>query len=147
MPIAVDEVSKNALGGTEQMKYGLAQRLDSAILDKFQIICSRVREIDSNLIPIYWLHDLPGDPESDHLHQGGFNKFEKLVFVSNWQMQRFVEYYGIPWSKCVVLPNAIWPIEVPENVDDSEIRLIYHTTPHRGLSILDRKSTRLNSSH
>lgn len=135
MPIATDEVSKNAMGGTERMKFTLAQKIKPEILDHFQIICSRVRDIDSKLIPIYWLHDLPGDPESEHLHRGGYNRFEKLVFVSNWQMQSYIDYYKIPWYKCIVLQNAIDPIpSVEKNYD--KIKLIYHTTPHRGLQIL-----------
>jgi len=135
MPIATDEVSKNAMGGTERMKFTLAEKLDPEILDKFQIICSRVRDIDNSLIPIYWLHDLPGDPESDHLAAGGYTKFEKLVFVSNWQMQGYINHYKIPWYKCTVLQNAIEPIpSIEKNYD--KIKLIYHTTPHRGLQLL-----------
>ena len=135
MPIAIDEVSKNAMGGTERMKFALGQKLNPEILDKFQIICSRVRDIDPKLIPIYWLHDLPGDPESDHLKSGGYTKFEKLVFVSNWQMQAYINYYKIPWYKCTVIQNAIEPILSIEKKYD-KIKLIYHTTPHRGLQIL-----------
>lgn len=135
MPIATDELSQNAMGGTEQMKYGLSQRIDSQILDKFQIICSRVRDIDPALIPIYWLHDLPGDPESEHLKTGGYNKFEHLVFVSNWQMQNYINYYKIPWYKCNAIPNAIDPIPFEEKSYET-IKLIYHTTPHRGLQLL-----------
>lgn len=135
MPIATDELSANAMGGTENMKYGLAQRLDPDVLDKFQIICSRVRELDPKLIPIYWLHDLPGDPESEHLRSGGYTKFEQLVFVSNWQMQSYINHYKIPWYKCMVMPNAIEPIEYKEKKFD-KIKLIYHTTPHRGLQLL-----------
>jgi glycosyltransferase involved in cell wall biosynthesis len=135
MPISTDEVSKNAMGGTERMKFTLGEKINPEILDKFQIICSRVREIDQNLIPIYWLHDLPGDPESEHLKAGGYTKFEKLVFVSNWQMQSYINYYKIPWYKCVVLQNAIEPIPSIEKKYD-KIKLIYHTTPHRGLGLL-----------
>lgn len=135
MPIATDDLSKNAMGGTEQMKYALQKRLDPKILDHFQIICSRVREIDNNLIPIYWLHDLPQDPESHHLAQGGYSKFESLVFVSNWQMQNYINHYGIPWYKSLVLQNAIEPIPYKQKTND-KIKLIYHTTPHRGLNIL-----------
>lgn len=135
MPVATDELSQNAMGGTERMKYGLAERLNPEILDRFQIICSRVREVDSSLIPIYWLHDLPGDPESDHLERGGYNRFERLVFVSNWQMQSYIKHYNIPWYKCLVLQNAIDPIPSVEKKYD-KIRLIYHTTPHRGLKLL-----------
>lgn len=123
------------MGGTEQMKYGLQSRLDPELMDQFQIICSRVREIDTNTIPIYWLHDLPQDPESQHLAQGGYSKFESLVFVSNWQMQNYINHYGIPWYKCNVLQNAIDPIPYKEKPTD-KVRLIYHTTPHRGLNLL-----------
>jgi len=135
MPIATDEVSKNAMGGTERMKFTLGEKLNPEILDKFQIICSRVRDIDSNLIPIYWLHDLPGDPESEHLKAGGYTKFEKLVFVSNWQMQAYINHYKIPWYKCLVMQNAIEPFPMHEKKYD-KIKLIYHTTPHRGLQLL-----------
>lgn len=135
MPIATDELSQNAMGGTEQMKYGLQKRIDPEILDKFQIICSRVREVDPKLIPIYWLHDLPGDPESEHLKAGGYNRFEKLVFVSNWQMQNYLNYYKMPWYKSLVINNAIEPIPLEDKQYDV-IKLIYHTTPHRGLQIL-----------
>lgn len=137
MPIATDELSANAKGGTEQMKNSLAEKLDPELLDKFQIICSRVRDIDPDLYKIYWLHDLPDDPESAHLKSGGWNKFDKLVFVSNWQMQQYIGKFGIPWYKCRVIQNAIQPFEYQEKkFDDDIIRLIYHTTPHRGLEIL-----------
>ena len=135
MPISIDELSKNALGGTEQMKYRLQEKIDSNLLDNFQIICSRVREMDKNLIPLYWLHDLPDDPESQHLDNGGYTKFEKLVFVSNWQMQAYINRYSIPWYKSVVLKNAIEPLDRCVKENDT-IRFIYHTTPHRGLNLL-----------
>lgn len=137
MPIQyVTDLTKNAMGGTEIMARGLEERLDPKLLDKFNIIPSRVRELDDSRINILWLHDLPGDPESDHLKNGGYNKFEKLVFVSNWQMQNYIQYYGIPWYKCVVIENAIDPVVFTEKPTDGKINFIYHTTPHRGLQIL-----------
>jgi len=135
MPIAADEVSQNAMGGTEQMKYGLADRLDPKLLDEVQIVASRVRELDKDKIRIFWAHDLPGDPESEFLKNKGYDKFHRLVFVSNWQMQAYINYYQLPWSKCVVLQNAIEPIPVHEKPTD-KIKLIYFSTPHRGLNIL-----------
>jgi glycosyltransferase involved in cell wall biosynthesis len=136
MPVSVDELSKNAMGGTERMKWALAEKINPEILDHFQIICSRVRDINPKLIPIYWLHDLPGDPESEHLHQGGYTKFEKLIFVSNWQMQNYIKHYGIPWYKSSILQNAIDPFPVVQKPKDGKIKIIYHTTPHRGLALL-----------
>ena len=135
MPVSIDEFSKNSMGGTERMKFGLQERISPAILDKFLIICSRVREMDSSLIPIYWLHDLAEDPESAHLKAGGWNKFKKMIFVSNWQMQQYIKHFNMPWYKCQVIQNAIEPIPLIKKSSD-KIKLIYHTTPHRGLNIL-----------
>jgi len=130
-----NELAQNAKGGTELMQEALYNNLPADLLQYFQIIPSRVREVDDSKIKIYWLHDLPGDPESDHLKAGGWNRFDKLVFVSNWQMQAYQKHYGLPWYKCVVLHNAIEPIPYVEKPKD-KIKLIYHTTPHRGLNIL-----------
>ena len=130
-----NELSVNAKGGTELMLELLHNNIPKDLLDFFQIIPSRVRDVDDSKIKIYWLHDLPGDPESEHLRQGGWNRFDKLVFVSNWQMQAYQKHYGLPWHKCVVLHNAIEPIPAVEKPKD-KIKLIYHTTPHRGLNIL-----------
>ena len=78
---------------------------------------------------------MPGDPESEFLRDE-HNKFHKLVFVSNWQMQAYINYYNLPWSKCTVVPNAIEPIEMNTNKSKDTIRLGYWSTPHRGLNIL-----------
>lgn len=135
MPIATDELSKNANGGTEMMKHGLEQRLDPKLLDFFHITASRYRGAMPGKIELYWLHDLPGDPESAHIANGGWNQFEKLIFVSHWQFQAYQQHYGLPWYKCLVLQNAIDPIDVGEKSKD-KIKIIYNTTPHRGLEIV-----------
>ena len=65
--VTVDELSKNAMGGTEMMKYGLYERLDPTLRDDVQIICSRVREVDQDRPTVLWLHDMFNDPEANHL--------------------------------------------------------------------------------
>lgn len=135
--VTVDELSKNAMGGTELMKYGLYDRLSPDLRDKVQIICSRVREIDEGRPSILWLHDLFNDPEAVHLQKPeSRERFDKLIFVSNWQWNQYNLAMGIPHSEALVLRNAIVPIESHEKPQDGKIRLIYHTTPHRGLEIL-----------
>lgn len=137
MALAKDKLSQTAMGGTELMKYGLIDRLPKDLLENFQIFASRVEEpLDETKIRILWLHDLPGDPASEHLKNGGWEKFHRLVFVSNWQMQAYIQAYSIPWSKCMVLQNAIVPIDEHEKPTDGTIRLAYWSTPHRGLNIL-----------
>ena len=144
MSFDVNEISVNSKGGTELMRIGLQQRLDPALVEDFQIIPSRVRELDESKIRVLWLHDLPGDPECDHLKNGGHEKFHQLVCVSNWQMQQFAAFYRIPYSKFIVIENAIEPI--PEsliNKPKDKFKIIYHTTPHRGLEILVPVFTKL----
>lgn len=132
-----NEVDKKALGGTELMKHALYNKIDPSILQHFQIIPSRVREIEEDKIPVLWLHDLPLDPESAHLKDGGYKKFRKLVFVSNWQQQMYNAYLGVPYEAGVVLKNAIEPFEEVDKPDpDEQLNIIYHTTPHRGLELL-----------
>ena len=132
-----NEVDRNAMGGTELMKYGLHERIDPVLLEDFQIIPSRVRDLKEDKQKILWLHDLPWDPESKHLADEGWKKFDRLVYVSEWQKELYQNIYQIPPSMGVVLKNAIVPIEEHDKPDASEqINIIYHTTPHRGLELL-----------
>lgn len=131
-----NETNQKSMGGTEQLTLKLSERMDKDLLSEFQIVSSRVRELDEDKIRIFWAHDLPGDPESEFLStDSGKLKFHKYVFVSHWQMQGYMARYGLNPSQCVVLRNFIDPIEDHEKEDD-KINLIYHTTPHRGLNIL-----------
>jgi glycosyltransferase involved in cell wall biosynthesis len=83
------------------------------------------------------LHDLAEDPEVKHLSDSrGRERFEKLVFVSHWQFTTYNKVLGIPYGESIVLRNAIEPIAAHNKPKDGPIRLIYHTTPHRGLDIL-----------
>lgn len=140
-----NELSKNAKGGTELMLERLHESVNPELLKEFQIIPSRVRDLNEDKLRVLWIHDLPGDPESEHLKNEGWNKFHKIVFVSNWQMQAFINMYKIPWNRCIVLHNAIEPIPF-EKKSREKIKLIYHTTPHRGLSILVPVFQKLNET-
>ena len=133
----LDKMTAKSNGGTERMYRGLKERIDPDLWDKFQIICSRVRYVDPNKKSILWLHDLPHDPESQHLKDAASkSRFEKLVFVSNWQMLMYNMVHGVQYSESNVLQNAIEPIQIEEKSFDDKINIIYHTTPHRGLAIL-----------
>lgn len=135
MPIATDELSLNAMGGSEIMKWGLRDRLGEEYIEPFQIIMSRVRELDETKRRVLWLQDLPEDPESKHLANGGWKKFHKIVYNSHWQMTHYQTMYDIPFSHGLVLHNTIDPIPVHEKPKDV-IRMVYTSTPHRGLELL-----------
>ena len=94
-----NEISSNANGGTELAKRKLAEILDPELLENFQIICSRPRDIDWEKIRLFWCHDLPEDPESKKFQTQDFkDSFHKYVFISNWQMQRYQLIHGIPYN-------------------------------------------------
>lgn len=130
-----EDITNTAMGGTELIATNMIKYINPELLQGFQIIHSRVTDLDFSKKRILVLHDLAQDPMNKHLEAGGYNKFDKLVFVSNWQMQKFIDFYDIPWYKCCVIKNAIEPVELSKPVE-GKIRLIYHTTPHRGLDIL-----------
>jgi len=137
-----DGTYRESFGGTELMTKALEQYVDKDLLEQFNIIKSRVRTVSEDKPNVLWLHDLWNDPENEHLKDAEARKrFARLVFVSNWQLMTYQLGLGVPYSESFVLKNAIDPIQVPGNVDGTlnkdkdVIRLIYHTTPHRGLNI------------
>jgi glycosyltransferase involved in cell wall biosynthesis len=132
-----EDVTKNAMGGTELLAYRLQQALPQSILDEVQIVLSRVRKLRDDKVRIFWAHDLPGDPESEFLmNQNNHDWFHGYVFVSNWQAQQYIARYKLPTEKCIVIHNGIYPIAQTIEKPKDKINLIYHTTPHRGLELL-----------
>lgn len=132
--IRYNEVDAKSNGGTELLARRLVENIPKEDLNGFQIVLSRKRTLENNKIRIFWAHDLPGDPESDFIKTSP-NDFHIYVFVSNWQMQAYINHYNLPWSKCVVIGNFIDPIPAHEKPSDV-INLTYFSTPHRGLNIL-----------
>jgi len=131
-----DGTWNKAQGGTELMNNALVERVDKSLLEQFNIIKSRVREVSTDKTNILWLHDLWADPEAQHLKDPESRKrFGKLVFVSNWQLQTYNMGLGVPYAESIVLKNAIDPIPFKKKSTD-QIKVIYHTTPHRGLQLL-----------
>jgi UDP-glucose:(glucosyl)LPS alpha-1,2-glucosyltransferase len=131
-----NEISVNAQGGTEIMRDLLEKNLNPELLSNFQIIFSRPRNLDPTKIRIFQAHDLPEDPESAKVN---IDHFHKLVFISNWQYQRYQLIRNIPYNnKSIILESGIEP--APEDVFDKKdkevIRLVYTSTPQRGLKIL-----------
>src|SRR5271157_902538 len=132
-----NEISVKSQGGTELCKRSLHNYLPDDLQREFQIICSRIREIQEDKIRIYWIHDLPEDNECSHLKEiSSRNRFHKIIFVSNWQLNDFVNKLKIPRdSKIEVIEHGIEPI--PYKIKPtSRINLIYFSTPQRGLEIL-----------
>lgn len=130
------ELSANSKGGTEMMRQRLLDKAEPGLLEKVAIHFSRPREIPADVPNILYCHDLAEDPENNILLENGWDKFQKLVFVTAWQRDQYIMRYNIPYSKCMVIPNAIEKRYEAEEKNTETIRFIYHTTPHRGLELV-----------
>lgn len=132
-----NEISVKSNGGTEQTKRMVAAHLPDGLTDEFQIICSRVRKIEEDKIRVYWVHDTANDPETNHLKNSfSRDRFHKLVFCGHWQYNQYLNTLNIPATdKCIVIDTPIIPI-TPFVKSTDEVRLIYTSTPQRGLALL-----------
>ena len=106
-----NEISLKSHGGTEITKRSIDKLVPKELSDNFQVIASRVREIQEEKIRIYWQHDLAEDPEVNHLKMvDSRNRFHKLVFSSNWQLNDFITKLGIPQDeKIQVIETPVDP--------------------------------------
>lgn len=138
--IETNDLNKNANGGTEITTRQLFDQLDASELEGIQLITSRVRDLDPDKLRIYHLHDLPGDPEASHLKDAtSRDRFDQLVFSSNWQYEQFRLLLGLPYSThSRVIETGVHPIPFAEKTDPrtEPIQLLYTSTPHRGLELL-----------
>ena len=136
----INQENSTPMGGTELIYNRVMDRLDDEVKDEFIIVPQRVREehVKDSRKKILWLHDLPEDPESEHLkYEDNRKMFEKFVFPSNWAMWDFHQKLGVPYENSVVIPNCIDPIPVSEKSKDGKKKIIYFSTPHRGLNLLE----------
>lgn len=137
----VDEIGKAARGGTEITSRTLEDHLDKDLLSHFQIIPSRIRELYNDKIRVLAVHNLPEDPELNHLKDpSSIDRFHKLIFSSNWQLNDFVYKLELNLdNKIDVIETPIIPFDKNACTSkdyNSTINLIYFSTPQRGLDIL-----------
>ena len=118
------------------MRARLINTVDADLLKNAAIHLARVRQTYDDVPNVFWAHDLSEDSENRILENEGWKQFKVFVFVSCWQRDAYINRFGIPYAMCRVIENAIEPASAPLEKNDEQIRLIYHTTPHRGLELL-----------
>jgi UDP-glucose:(glucosyl)LPS alpha-1,2-glucosyltransferase len=143
-----NEISSKAMGGTEMyMRFLYDGTVPRHLLENVQIIPSRLSALKEDKIRIWFEHNLPNDPESMRALKDPEmrSKFHKVVFVSNWHYQSFMNFCGVPYStQNCVMEGGMQGIEpsdqnpsLPKKSDpQKQVNITYHTTPHRGLELL-----------
>lgn len=64
-------------------------------------------------------------------------KYDKYIFVSKWQQNKYIQSFKLEHNKCIVMPNGISELVETRSLDlnNKEKCLIYFSTPYRGLLI------------
>lgn len=128
------------LGGTEILYSKLSSLID---LSSVHLIVSTCGPLHVNKPNILWQHLNTNERAVLKLKDKDYvARLAKIVFVSEWQRNKFIQEFDLPLHKCVVIRNAIDPIAVHQKPE--KIRLIYTSTPWRGLDQLITAYKKLN---
>lgn len=129
----------NPRGGTEILWSAFQKYVDKSVRDNCNIICSNTSiELLKNDRPnILWQHVDTNQQAARGIGDPLYiSKLERIVFVSRWQCEKYISEYSLPPEKCVVFLNAIEPVEWVEKEKSTKLKLIYTSTPWRGLEVL-----------
>ena len=132
-----------AKGGTEILYDRLAGLVD---LSGLNVIKSAVKPefIDPVRPNILWEHLSFDQPNVQALKSEDMvRRLDAIVFVSHWQHDQFRRHFPIPGNKCYIIQNATEPCEV-HTKPRGKLRLVYTSTPWRGLKMLIEVWKRLN---
>ncbi len=143
---ATQDLPHRPMGGTELM-IARVRRAYPRLTEQVQLVGSRPRDVvhDPDKPKIVWLQDLIDDPSLKCLVDPTYRSvFNAIVCVSAWQQDQFARA-GIPYSQTTVIKNACEPLVPtwPKPLVDGKLRLIYHSTPHRGLAVLSAAAAEL----
>lgn len=137
--ISSDNNVKPARGGTELLRDGMIKHSKFSEYDNLNLIVatpdpSKVRFTKKNIL---WQHLNYSDESLAPMKDNAFMKsIDATVYVSHWQLEKFRYLFQVPLHNAYVIRNAIEPIEFKPKSKDGKLKLIYTSTPFRGLSIL-----------
>ena len=129
---------KDSFGGSESQFRLLLKYLPDQSFKDINLILNNTNYdlIEKDKINILWMHHFVNQKEAKNLGSEDFiNKLDWIVYNSNWNLEHHIKYFHLPQNKCVAIKNAIEKISFVKK-PSNKLRLIYHTTPWRGLKIL-----------
>lgn len=139
----------NPRGGTEILWNNFQKYVNGDLSNRANLICSNANP--SLLHPtkpnILWQHVDTNQDVAQGLRNPGYQlKLHKIVFVSNWQRNKYNNEFGLSDILSTVILNAIEPVEFIPKEKPSKLKLIYTSTPWRGLEVLVEAFKLLNRS-
>ncbi len=92
--------------------------------------------LEDKRLNIFWNQHFVNQKEIMNFKDSGYlERLDYIVFNSNWNFEKFQYQFKVPESKCLVIRNAVEKIGAVKKVK-GKIKLIYHSTPWRGLRLL-----------
>lgn len=125
-------------GGTEILVEGLKKHTNFNNYQNINLLITanpdKLRYTKKNLL---WQHLNYNDESLAPVRSPAFmNAIAATVYVSHWQLEKYRYLFQVPLHNAHVIRNAIEPIEFKPKSKDGKLKLIYTSTPFRGLSIL-----------
>jgi len=146
-------IHMNPKGGTEILKEQLIAQLPEQSIDGINLIGSICHPslVKEDKINILWQHLNYDQPNVKLMQDRKFvDSIDYFIYVSHWQYNRFREVYKIPEYKSFVIKNATHAFEPVKKeslmITSDKIKLLYTSTPWRGLIILLKAIEILNKT-
>ena len=139
----------NPKGGTEILKEQLIAQLEPGSIDGVNLIgsiChpSLIKKDKKNVV---WQHLSYDQPNVQYMRDRKYvDSVDYFIYVSHWQYNKFREHFQIPEYKSFIIKNATPKFEVKPKVMEGKIKLLYTSTPWRGLAILIKAIDILNKT-
>lgn len=137
----IEEKEIPAMGGTELMFHGLKKHTSFESNENLNMILStpKVSSIRYTKKNILWQHLNYSDESLGPIRDRSFiGSIDAQVYVSNWQYEKFRYLFQVPTHNAYIIKNAIEPINFKKREKSEKIKLIYASTPWRGLDVLLR---------
>jgi len=128
----------NPKGGTEIQKEQLISQLEEKDLEGINLFASICHPdlVQKDKINVLWQQLSYDQPNVQLMRDRRFvDSIDYFVYNSHWCVQRFRERFHIPDYKSFVIKNASFEFE-PYSKISNKIKLIYTSTPWRGLNVL-----------
>lgn len=124
------------IGGTELLYNKLVEFVDISPINLITSICHP--DLLSNDKPnVLWQHLNVNEENVNGLRDPNFvSRLDAIVFVSHWQHEQFRKNFPLNDVPCYVIQNAIDEFNLETIYKPKKIKLIYTSTPWRGLEIL-----------
>ena len=127
------------VGGSELAYNALLANLGGQWPEDINFILSSCdpKFVDANKINVLW-QQLNWNEENVALmaDQNFVDSVDHFVYVSHWCFDKFRNKFNIPEDKSTVIKNAVYPFNATPKPQTEKLKLIYTSTPWRGLDVL-----------